>query len=160
MLHRKKSALGPVVAWGVKDILNHSVIHEGINIKRHFLPVLLTNPFKGRCPQRRSYVDEQRLVGEVFPHASATPETKRAVPVLARLRRTRNNLAVCVQEPLGSELRSVVAIGGRVMVAMSEIRKAQRSLWDEHPLVPIVFRRSVWKIECKDRAPSKDFFDY
>ena len=33
---------------GVKNILNHSVIHEGVNIRRHFLPVLSANPFEGR----------------------------------------------------------------------------------------------------------------
>ncbi|SRR6266702_4277102 len=140
-LRRTKSQhSGLGVAWGLKGIQNHSVIHEGVRINGYFLPILITSSFEGRRPQCRGDVDEQRLVGDMFPHATAPPETIRAVPFLARPRRTRHNLATRVQEPLGSEHRGVVAIGGRVVVAMPEIRKAQRSLGDEHPIVPVVFR--------------------
>src|SRR6266702_8734939 len=97
----------------------------------------------------------------MFPHTSAPPETIRAVSFLARPRRTRDNPATRVQEPLGSEHCGVVVIGRRVIVVtIPEIRKAQRSLGDEHPIVPVIFRRGVWESERKDRAPSKELFDY
>src|SRR6266702_2746517 len=109
---------------GVICIQNRPGIHERARIKGHFVSILITSSFKGRCPERRGHVDEERLVREEFPYASALPKAVCAVPFFVRLRGTQNDLATRIKVPLGSKVGGIVTIRRWVAVTLPEVREA------------------------------------
>jgi hypothetical protein len=143
----------------VTCVQNRPSVHKRLHIKRHFISILITSPFESHCPECRGNVDEERLVGDVFPYASASPKAVCAMPFFARFRGTGGDLAMRIKEPLGSEAGGIVAIRSRVVVTLPEIREAQSSLGDEHPIVPVILGRGVWEGKGESRAPSEDFFN-
>ena len=69
--------------------------------------------FEPSSPEHSGHVDEQRVIGRVLPDTGSLSKAVRAVSVVVRLHRSRNVLAVLVQEPLRTEVRSIEAVGRR-----------------------------------------------
>jgi len=97
-------------------------------------------------PEHHGYIDEQRIIGHVLPDTCPPPKPICAVPIVARLHWTRDELTVLVQEPLWIEAGSIGAIQRRVMVALPEIDHEKSPLGYEHAFIPIVLGRGMWKI--------------
>ena len=110
-------------------------------------------------PQCHSNEDEKRIIGNVVSDACALPEPERDVSLATRLCGSRDDLATRIEEPPWIKPRRVVTIGHRIMVAFPKIRKANRSFWDEHSLVPVVLCRAMWDRKRERRSPSENLFD-
>jgi len=91
--------------------------------------------------------------------ACALPEPEHDASLAPRLCRSRDNLATKIEEVSWIEPRRVVTIGRRIMVAFPRIRKANRSFWDEHSVVPVVLCRAMWDRKWERRSPSENVFD-
>src|ERR1700679_1344543 len=122
---------------------SRSYIDSRLHIKGYLLPIFVTRGFESSSPEHRGYIDEQRVIGRVFPDTRPPPKAICTVPIIARLYRARNESTMLIQEPLRIETCSVGAIRRRVMVALPEINQANSPLGDEHAFVPIVLGRGV-----------------
>ena len=123
---------------------SHSDIDRRVRINGYLLPIFITRVFQLDGPKHRGYIDEQRVIGRVLPDTYPPPKAICTVPIVARLHRTRDELAVLVQEPLWIEAGGIGAIRRRVTVALPEINHANSPLRYEHAFVPIILSRGVW----------------
>ena len=115
--------------------------------------------FQSNSSENRGYIDEQRVIGRVPPNTSPPPKPICAVPIVTRLRRTRNKLTVLIKEPLRVEACSIGTIQRWVMVALPDVNQANSALGDEHAFMPIVFGCGVWETQWECGASPKRFLD-
>ena len=144
---------------GTCYLLNNSRVKGCFRIYRYLLPVSTTSVFEPSSPEHNGHVDEQRVIGRMLPNTGSLSKAVSAVSVVMRLHRSQNELAVLVQEPLRTEVRSIEAVGRRVTMALPEVHQAHGPLGYEHAFVPIVLRRGVWDAEWSWGAPAERLFN-
>ena len=123
------------------------------------LPIFVPRTLEVRRPQHARDVDEERIVSQLLSHANTPPKPIRDMTLLIRLRRAGQRFSVLVEVSLRSELVSVVAEYGTVVVAVPYVGYAHGALRDERALVPVVFARGVGHAERYGGTPAKDFFE-
>src|SRR5216684_8017293 len=144
----------------MEDSLDHSAIEILVYDDGDVLPVFIFGWHNVHSPENHSVSDEHRIVRDVSPNANPLPKAVHDVPFVLCIRRTRRERTVRIEVTSGIELRRVLAVNLRVVVAHRDVHHAHSSLWDEHALVPIVLEGTVWDPHGENGPPSEDLFDH